>query len=68
MNSWLPTDFMTFRRAGWPLLWLVVTAMTVAYIWRMKDKGKTYKVIWTAVVILVPFLGIGIWLLLGYRS
>ncbi|MFK7972620.1 MAG: PLDc N-terminal domain-containing protein [Bacteroidia bacterium] len=67
MRDLLPTDFNDFLKSGWYLFWIVITAMTIAYIWRMKDKPRSYKIIWTIVVLLVPFLGVGIWLFLGYR-
>jgi uncharacterized membrane protein YiaA len=68
MNNWLPTDFHTFLKNGWYLFWLVMTAMAVVYVWRMRDKSVRYKVIWTLIILAIPFLGIGIWLFIGYRS
>jgi hypothetical protein len=52
---------------GFPLLWLVMTAMALSAIWTDRRKSRSQKISWSALVILLPFLGVGIYLFFGYR-
>ena len=52
---------------GFPLLWVIVTVMALVAIWTDKRKSKQIKWIWTAVVVLIPFIGVGVYLGFGYR-
>ena len=60
-------DFWLILKLGFPLLWVVITAMAVGGIWSDDRKTRQQKITWTAVVCLLPFVGVGIWLALGYR-
>jgi len=52
---------------GFPLLWVIVTIMALVAIWTDKRKAKPTQWLWTALVVLLPFLGVGIYLGFGYR-
>jgi hypothetical protein len=52
---------------GFPLLWVIVTIMAIVAIWTDKRKQKPVKWFWTAIVGLIPFIGVGVYLGFGYR-
>jgi hypothetical protein len=52
---------------GFPVLWVIVTAMAIVAVWTDKRKSRSIKWFWTAVIALLPFIGVGVYLGFGYR-
>ena len=60
-------NFWQVLRLGLPMLWFVLSAMALVALWTDNRKSQQKKIMWTAVICLLPLLGVGIFLLFGYR-
>lgn len=55
-------------KLAFSLLWLFVTIVVLVSIWREKKDSLATKIIWTLVVLLMPYLGPLLWLVFGKES
>jgi hypothetical protein len=53
----------------WPLwfgaAWIILAVCALASIWLGRRHGKAAKMVWTVIVVFVPVIGAGGWILLG---
>ncbi|MEM6264265.1 MAG: PLDc N-terminal domain-containing protein [Bacteroidota bacterium] len=63
VNNWA----YLFLKQGFPILCIVVTGLALAAIWTDKKKGQSAKIMWTAIVVLFPVVGVAAYLIFGYR-
>ncbi|MBK5186792.1 MAG: PLDc N-terminal domain-containing protein [Gemmatimonadaceae bacterium] len=66
-----PHGSMLRGGTSWPL-WFVAIAviagvLALASIWLGRRHGRPAKIVWTAIVVLVPVLGACGWFLLGHQ-
>jgi hypothetical protein len=57
----VPPDYL--RRAGFTAL--VIDLIALASIWRSRGHSLKARLVWTAIVALLPVLGAGAWFVLG---
>ncbi|WNJ20614.1 PLDc N-terminal domain-containing protein [Pontibacter sp. G13] len=51
-----------FLRSGWGTLHIIIICMVAYVVWKDSTKTRKQKIGWTALVALLPIIGLGIWL------
>jgi hypothetical protein len=46
-------------------LWLVLVVLSLGHLWRRQELKTAAKVVWTAVIVIAPFLGTVVYMIVG---
>ena len=47
------------------VLWIAIIVTSIYHVWHREELTTTAKVVWTAVMVILPFLGTVIYLIVG---